>query len=286
MENGVNIARITNGSKPACHWHTHLYPRKAQVPNTESFYVGTLGEFARSYYFDKGIAGILLDVYGVHGQEVFWSSKLKRHRTFKDSEIDLLTPELAAELDGGGQLYRSKRNARLSDGGVLTGGSRYYLEQRVPNFYANGITMYNDTTQWRSPFHNIEWLKIIWNLSDNWKLGSNWHRLAIKRNFPKLLSFSEEKGFMQERMLSKAPPLYWLSIMQRMKYKSYDLSDEWYRSKKIREFILDNKESVGDICERVLVERVLDEHQNGINRVRAISFLLTMIYFKKALKNG
>lgn len=286
MENGVNIARITNGSKPACHWHTHLYPRKAQVPNTESFYVGTLGEFARSYYFDKGIAGILLDVYGVHGQEVFWSSKLKRHRTFKDNEIDLLTPELAAELDGGGQLYRSKRNARLSDGGVLTGGSRYYLEQRVPNFYANGITMYNDTTQWRSPFHNIEWLKIIWNLSDNWKLGSNWHRLAIKRNFPKLLSFSEEKGFMQERMLSKAPPLYWLSIMQRMKYKSYDLSDEWYRSKKIREFILDNKESVGDICERVLVERVLDEHQNGINRVRAISFLLTMIYFKKALNNG
>jgi hypothetical protein len=91
---------------------------------------------------------------------------------------------------------------------------------------------------------------------------------------------------MQERMLSKAPPLYWLSIMQRMKYKSYDLSDEWYRSKKIREFILDNKESVGDICERVLVERVLDEHQNGINRVRAISFLLTMIYFKKALNNG
>ena len=69
MENGEHIARITNGSKPACHWHTHLYPRKAQVPKNESFYVGTLGEFARNYYFDKGIAGMLLDIYGVSGQE-------------------------------------------------------------------------------------------------------------------------------------------------------------------------------------------------------------------------
>lgn len=286
IENGEHIARITNGSKPACHWHTHLYPRKAQVPNNESFYVGTLGEFARNYYFDKGIAGMLLDIYGVSGQEVFWKSKLKRHRTFKDTELSLLSPEFAEELSKEGQQYRSKRNAKLSNGGVLTGGSRYYLEQRVPNFYANGITMYNDTTQWRSPFHNLEWLKIIWNLSDSWKLGSNWHRLAIKRNFPKLLSFSEEKGFVNGRMLSKAPPFYWLSVMQRMKYKSYDLSNEWYRDNKVREFVLDNRESLTDICEGVLVERVLNEHLGGENRVRAISFLLTMIFFKKALANG
>jgi asparagine synthase (glutamine-hydrolysing) len=286
LENGVHIARITNGSKPACHWHTYLYPRKAQVPKNESFYVGTLGEFARSYYFDKGIAGIMLDMYGVTGQEIFWNSKLKRHRTFKDTELSLLSPDFAKELQEDGHEYRSKRNAKLSDGGVLTGGCRYYLEQRVPNFYANGITMYNDTTQWRSPFHNLEWLKMIWNLSDNWKLGSNWHRLAIKRNFPKLLDFSEEKGFAHGRMLGKAPPFYWLSVMQRMKYKSYDLSDEWYRDKKIREFILDSRDTLADLCEPLLVERVLDAHLGGESRVRAISFFLTMIYFKKALRNG
>ena len=286
LENGEHIARITNGSKPACHWHTYLYPRKAKVPKNESFFVGTLGEFARNYYFDKGIAGMLFDTYGISGQEVFWNSKLKRHRTFKDTELSQLSPEFAKEIREEGQKYRSKRNAQLSNGGVLTGGSRYYLEQRVPNFYANGITMYNDTTHWRSPFHSLEWLKEIWNLSDSWKLGSNWHRLAIKRNFPKLLSFSEEKGFVRGRMLSKAPPFYWLSVMQRMKYKSYDLSNEWYKDNKIREFILDNSDSLSDFCERVLIERILNEHLVGENRVRAISFFLTMVFFKKALANG
>lgn len=285
LQNGERIAQITNGSKPACHWHTHLYPLAAKVPKEESFFVGTLGEFARSYYLDKGIIG-LIDIWGERGQRILWKSKLKRHRTFKKTELDLLSTDLRTQINDNGVNCRAERNAGLSPGGLLSGGTRYYLEQRVPNFYANGITMYNDTTQWRSPFHNREWLESIWNLSDNWKLGSNWHRLAIKRNFPMLLEFPEEKGFAQGRMLSKAPPLYWLSIMQRMKYKTYDLSSGWYRDKRVRETILDNRRYLEDICRPSLPEKVLDDHLQGENRVRAISFLLTLVYFQTTLKNG
>ena len=286
LEKGEHIARITNGSKPACHWHTYLYPRKAGVPKNESFFVGTLGEFARSYYFDKGLAGIIMDQFGDNGQELFWKSKLKRHRTFTEAEISFLTPELAKQVSGAGLESRAKRNVRLSKGGVLSGGTRYYLEQRVPNFYANGITMYNDTTQWRSPFHNVDWLRIVWNLHETWKLGSNWHRLAIRKNCPELLEFPEEKGFLKGKMLGKAPPFYWLSVMQRDKYRSYDLSESWYKRDEVRSIIMDNYNLIADICQRDLLQIVLDDHRQTNTRVRAISFLLTVIYFKKALGNA
>ena len=51
------ISRLTNGTKTAWHWHTYLYPLKASIPEKSSFFVGTLGEFARTYYFDRGQIG-------------------------------------------------------------------------------------------------------------------------------------------------------------------------------------------------------------------------------------
>lgn len=283
LEHGEKIALITNGSKPACHWNTFLYPRKAGVPKEESFFVGTLGEFARSYYFDKGIISLLVDGLSTELTRSFWSAKLRRHRTFLDNELDSLSPSLSSQINNIGLKARVDRNAELSSGGILAGGCRYYLEQRVPNFYANGIKMYNETSQWRSPFHNVEWLEKIWSLSDHWKLGSNWHRLAIKRNYSSLLNFPEEKGFSKKRMLEKAPLLYWHPIVQRMKYTTYDLSKDWYSDNRLREYMLDNRSYLDDVCERSLVEDILLDHQLNKERIRAISFMLTILYFKQAL---
>lgn len=284
LKNGQRIAYITNGSKPACHWHTYLYPKKASVPNDQSFFVGTLGEFARSYYFDKGFISLLAEGFPMFMQERFWMLKLSRHKTFKHSELTSLCDELKNQIDAKGTLCRARRNAKLASGEFLSGGTKYYLEQRVPNFYANGIRMYNDTSQWRSPFHNLEWLKIIWSLSDNWKLGSNWHRLAIKRNYPALLEFPEEKGLSRSRMLSKAPPLYWTSPVQRLKYDTYDLSETWYCKEEVQSFILDNHRELDDLIDRRLCEEILKEHKRYQTRTKAISFILTVLYFKKAIE--
>lgn len=286
LEHGEKIATITNGSKPACHWNTFLYPRKAGVPKEQSFFVGTLGEFARSYYFDKGIISLLVDDSSTNLTKLFWTAKLRRHRTFHDKELDSLSPNLKSQINYIGLQARVARNTELSNGGILSGGCRYYLEQRVPNFYANGIKMYNETSQWRSPFHNVEWLETIWSLSDHWKLGSNWHRLAIKRNYPSLLNFPEEKGLSKKRMLEKAPLLYWHPIVQRMKYKTYDLSKDWYSDSRLREYMLDNRSFLDDVCERSLVEDILIDHQLNKERTRAISFMLTVLYFKQALSKA
>ena len=283
LSNAERIANITNCSKPACHWHTYLYPKKAGISKERSFFVGTLGEFARNYYFDKGLLSLLNESLPCFSQEHFWRIKLSRHRTFLPGESKYLCDQLRSEISTEGLQRRAQRNSLLSSGDFLSGGSRYYLEQRVPNFYANGISMYNDSSSWRSPFHNIKWLEIIWNLSNQWKLGSNWHRLAIKRNFPKLLDFPEEKGFNTGCMLSKAPPLYWLPVLQRRKYKSYDLSTEWYTEKRIHELILDNSSLLEDILHKTLCESILEEHLMFQSRTRAISFILTILYFKLAL---
>jgi hypothetical protein len=283
MNHGEYISTLTNGSKPACHWHTFLYPKMAGISKENSFFVGTLGEFARSYYFDKGFLSLLNDGFSKLAQQRFWLMKLLRHRTFFDGEIRLLCKEMEQQISPAGVNQRAYRNASLSHGDFLSGGTRYYLEQRVPHFYANGISMYNDSSSWRSPFHNIKWLEVIWNLCDHWKLGSNWHRLAIFRNFPKLLDFPEEKGFSRTKMLRKAPPLYWLPIMQRLKYNTYDLSSEWYTKKLIHEFILDNRSFLDEFVDKKLVESIIEQHLSVRNRTRAISFMLTVLYFKLAL---
>jgi asparagine synthase (glutamine-hydrolysing) len=179
---------------------------------------------------------------------------------------------------------KAKRNASLSSGDFLSGGTRYYLEQRVPNFYANGISMYNSSASWRSPFHNIRWLEKIWNLCDNWKLGSNWHRLAIYRNFPALLEFPEEKGFDTNRMLRKAPPLYWLPIMQKQKYKTYDMSADWFAQPEIQDLIWENNQLIDELIDKKLIRKILDEHVADKTRTRAISFLLTILCFKLSMK--
>jgi hypothetical protein len=283
ITSGECIAHLTNGSKPSCHWHTFLYPRKAGIKTDQSFFVGTLGEFARSYYFDKGFVSLFNDISPDVAQAKFWLLKLTRHRTFKNNELTSLCENLKNEINQDGIRRRAKRNASLSSGDFLSGGTRYYLEQRVPNFYANGISMYNHSASWRSPFHNIKWLEQIWNLSDHWKLGSNWHRLAIFRNLPELLDFPEEKGFNQNRMLRKAPLLYWLSIMQKNKYKTYDMSTDWFAESKIHQLILDNSSLLDEIIDRRLLIMILEQHLAYRNRTRAISFILTILFFKISL---
>ena len=74
--------------------------------------------------------------------------------------------------------------------------------------------------------------------------------------------------------------------MQRLKYKSYDLSEGWYKQEELRSFVMDNSELLNVFCSRDLIEDIFKEHHTGSTRIRAISFFLTMIYFRRAMANG
>ncbi len=277
------ISAITNGTKTAWHWHTYLYPLKANLPSESSFFVGTLGEFARSYYFDRGRLGNLAALAPVSALHKFWSLKLDRHPSFEADELKHLAPEFASQLDVHGRAQRAEKLTGYCHGQFLPGLARYYFEQRVPNFYANGIRMYRASSNWRSPFHSRRWIDAIWNLPSHWKLGSNWHRHAISSNCPDLLEFPEENGFDRRRMLPKAPPLYWTPPMRRARYISYDLSAEWYRDPRLQEFIQESRHSIADLVDPGLVQRILEAHRSGTDRTRSLAFLLTMIHWKGVL---
>jgi len=283
FEYAPKISYLTNGTKAACHWHTYLYPLKARIPADSSFFVGTLGEFARSYYFDKGQIGQLAELNPSWALHQFWNMKLIRHPTFLPNELISLNSQFAEQLTPAGINSRAHRLTHYCKRQFLPGLTRYYFEQRVPNFYGNGIKMYMDSSQWRSPFHSRRWINQIWNLPPSWKLGSNWHRYAIGKNMPDLLNFPEENGFVSGRMLAKAPPLYWTSAMRRTPYISYDLSSEWYRDPRLQDFIYSNRQSIEDLIEPSLVASILASHKAGDDRTRTLAFLLTMIYWKQNL---
>ncbi len=286
LAHASDISALTNGTKTAKHWHTYIYPHKAGIGKDNTFYVGTLGEFARSYFFDHGVLGQIGDLLPRQALLKFWAMKLRRNWTFRDEELNGLAPEFRAQLDEEGRKERSRRLAALCHDQFLPGLARYYLEQRVPNFYANGVKMYLASTRWVSPFHSREWINHIWRLGDQWKLGSNWHRFAIEKNFPQLLDFQEEKGSVKGRMLPKAPAFYWTPFQQKIRYQSYDQSAAWYRSDKIMEFMMDNVDEIDDLIDRETVTTILDEHIGGANRTRSLAFLLTMILWKLEVKKA
>ncbi len=283
FEHAPTISSITNGTKTAWHWHTYLYPLKAAIPADSTFFVGTLGEFARSYYFDRGQLGRLASLAPVSALRRFWGMKLDRHPSFEAEELNGLAPQLAAELSPDGRARRAEKLTGFCHGVFLDGLTRYYFEQRVPNFYANGIRMYRASSQWRSPFHCREWIEAIWSLPDHWKLGSNWHRHAIARNCPELLAFPEENGFDRRRMLTKAPPLYWTPPMRRARYVSYDLSADWYRQPRMHGFLLDHIDLVDDLIDPALLRRIIESHRQGNDRTRTLAFVLTMIFWKQVI---
>jgi asparagine synthase (glutamine-hydrolysing) len=283
LQHGLEISSVTNGTKPACHWHTYLYPLNAQIPRGSTFFVGTLGEFARSYYFDHGQLGRLGDRFPAQALPRYWNFKLHRHPTFLEHELPGLAPLLSAQLNEVGIRRRAERLSTYCHGSFLPGLARYYFEQRVPNFYANGIAMYQASSQWRSPFHNRTWLQTIWNLKPSWKLGSNWHRFAIQRNCPALLEFPEENGFDPRRMLTKAPPLYWTSLMRRTPYITYDLSSDWYRQSQLQDSLVSGLDSIAEIIDPAAAMAILQEHRAGGDRTRSLAFLLTMVRWKQVL---
>lgn len=286
LEHGREIASLTNGTKTAWHWHTYLYPRKAQVPGGSTFFVGTLGEFARSYYFDRGRLGQLGDRFPDQALKRFWTLKLHRHPTFLASERQGLAAPFADQLEEPGIADRAARLQSYCHGSFLPGLTRYYLEQRVPNFYANGIAMYQASSQWRSPFHNRDWQSAIWNLSSSWKLGSNWHRYAIERNCPELLDFPEENGFAPRRMLSKAPPLYWTRWMRRTPYITYDRSREWFSDRDLQASLLEACERIDDLVDPATSRSILQQQAAGQDRTRSVAFLLAMVRWKDVISEA
>jgi asparagine synthase (glutamine-hydrolysing) len=282
LQHAERIAQLTNGCKPAFHWHTYLYARKSSMTADDLHFIGSNGEFARSFLLDKGIAGQLAGAIApATVLRKFWSAKLRS--PFTGDEVRQFSEPLAARLNDKADIVA--RRSALCPGGLLPGLDIFYLRQRVRQFIANGIKLYADTSHPITPMLHLDWTRQVWNLPRKWKFGSNWHRFGIVRNYPKLADYPLEAG--GQPMEKAAPPFYWRHGGHAgHSGVSYERYNEWFADPKVLEYIRGQADLLEGLIPRSLVMSMCDQHQRDRSRKPAMGILLMLTAWTRVIRDA
>ena len=181
------IVSLTSGTKTWDHWHTYIYGQRAGLTRDDKLFIGSNGEFARSYYFDRGLPSLAAQGMGSLARQLFWSAKLRR-RVPLPSAAD----GLASELDYWFHDGREELLAAITKGYDLPFAEaldEFYLRERVRSFISNGLALVSDVCRPRTPFLDSDWINAVRQLPRQFRLGSRWHRLVLKTLCPTLLNF-------------------------------------------------------------------------------------------------
>jgi asparagine synthase (glutamine-hydrolysing) len=278
------IMRLTSGAKTFQHWHTYAYAKNAPLNSDSRIFIGSNGEAARSYYLDKGIAGWIADRIPGHALlHKFWSMKLRP--LVSGADLAMLQPEFAAQLSEAGLVKRRERIVSLArGGGLLESLDRFYTEQRVAHFITNGLALVNANATPAVPMLERAWMSQVWSLPRGWKMDSKWHRYAIRQLCPQLLEFPEEKTGLPMRGSSR--PLYWLPSRSPARSIPYMDYEQLFRGAAVSQLIADSAELIEPVAQPAFVRQVFARHREGENLSRLASFLLTMLYLCRSLREA
>ena len=282
LKYGTKIAALTNGTKSADNWHTYIYTKKANLDSDSPFFIGSNGEFTRTAYFDYGVLAHLVNMMTPISLAYFWSKRLEFDCIFKKEELESLHPEFANEFTNKSKDMRVHRIINLCHHQFLSGLDRFLIEQRIRNFTGNGLKLYGEHASWRTPFLNRQWVNAIWNLKVDWKLGSNWHRFAIAKNYPRLLNFTHTGSAVQMRQ--RAPLLYWLPSKRKHSTVPYAKYSEWFGRDLIVNFVIENAYMLSELIKKDKIKSIVLQHKRDRSRASTIAFLINMIFWHKNLQ--
>ncbi len=253
VDHAERIVAVTGGTKTARHWHTHLYPLKAGLDSDCNIVVVANGEFMRSYYYDRGLLSRATSFFPREAvSKAFWKKKVKH--PFHAEHLQGLSEPIRDTLCGKGVRCRLERLVAASQGGdFLTSLDHFYYHQRVKNFIGNGLKLYGQFGEVVAPMADRKWVAVAKSISRNQKLGSLWHRRAIEKLCPELLSFPEQNS---GRPLSVGPsPVYWKRRGARGRpYADYAV---WFRAPAFMDMVMDRADSIRELMAPDLVERVM-----------------------------
>jgi asparagine synthase (glutamine-hydrolysing) len=270
FQSGLEIVKLTGGTKTAEHWHTYIYPRKSHYPVGCNFFVGSNGELARSIFTDYGALASLANLFPSLAVPWWWRVKLKTVirkdlRMFRDAEVAGMSEELKNELDASGYRRRAAKLTALCHNTFLEGFDRFFIEQMVRTFISNGLKLYSGRFSWRTPFIDRDWVESVMNLPQKFKFDCHWHRFAIAQNEPRLLDFPFEKD-----------------IPKRVHYAGYP---EWFADKRVVDFIYANADLLEDLLSVKVLRSIVEEHVKLRSRSQTVSFLISQIFWRMAV-NG
>ncbi len=257
LVHAAEITRAASGTKSARHWHTFLYPKAAGLSARSTHFVGANGEFARTYFLDKGIVARLANhVPGALAARLFFEAKYGERRQ---------AAAIGAPLPARGVPPRRERiAARLSalagSGRLLDRLDRFYATHRVRHFIGNGMALYNAVAPTRSPFLDTRWIQAVARLPRASKLGGAFHRAAINANAAGLLEFPAGA---EERLARRPPRLGWTS---KVPWVGYSPADELLTRGPAAELLQDSTE-LDALCAPAERRRLLDLGSSRVNGV-------------------
>ena len=253
VDHAERIVQVTGGTKAARHWHTFLYPLKAGLDTDCNIVVGANGESMRSYYFDRGlISNATMVLPSKPLLRKFWSMKAKN--PFRPDQLQGLSGPVHEDLCGQGLRRRIDRLVAASRGSdFLSGLDHFYYHQRVKNFIGNGLKLYRQFGEVVAPMTDRRWVAVAKSMPRRQKLGSRWHRHAIEKLCPELLSFPEQGT---GRPMAVTPdPLYWRKKRGGgLPYADYA---NWFRSPAFTDMVMDRRDSMRELMRPDLLESVL-----------------------------
>jgi asparagine synthase (glutamine-hydrolysing) len=188
LEHGAAVAARTDGLLPLTHWPGTLF---ASAAPGATLAFGFNGEFARSYYADRGVFSLVGPrTLGNPVHRLLWRRRF--HHPFSRRERQQLHPELARQFTAEGA---EARIGRLGTGtaGPGAGLDEVFLRHYGANKTGQDLAAAGAFAQARAPFFSPGWIDAVRRLPTLAKLGSRYHRRAIAGLLPDLMAFPEER---------------------------------------------------------------------------------------------
>ncbi len=179
------ITRLTGGTKTIGNWHAFFYCQDR--PPNEPHLVGSNGEFARTFFWDKGVLARGVGLGGRLAARAYWAARIGGRARRMAAFLPFLTPN--GRTDAIAFSERSLRLVTTTRADGLDVLDRFYATERVRHFIGNGLNLCGYFTAPMSPFLDARVIRAVAALPRTEKLGSNFHRRVIARNAPQLMAF-------------------------------------------------------------------------------------------------
>lgn len=230
-----DILRITSGTKSLLHWHTYLFAKNIGFPADRLHLAGSNGEFARSYYLDKGIISLLAGALPADAiARAFFRVKYGLERKLPKFGIERFLQN-STENFTARDVPNLCADACRHIPGALDKFDWFYAFERVRHFIGNGLALYSTFNATASPFLDARFIASGAALPRREKLNSRFHRRLIEVTRPDLLDFPVDDTPVTMRQKDK--PLYWRA---KGPSKGYSPIREILSTPRAREIILDS----------------------------------------------